>query len=156
MCSSLDFIFTPGMRHSAAPRSISDHSAFRNSPGRTNTNGASCRALRTIKDPVKPSMARSRAPTSFGSVIVGYLPLIGGGRASLRSPAGSRLARPVATAYRKTRPQVCLARWAVSIAPLLSMRCSTRSNSWESISPTGRVPIDGNTSRSSRRIILSA
>jgi hypothetical protein len=34
------FMRSAGMRHSAASRSISDHSAFRSSPGRTNVRGA--------------------------------------------------------------------------------------------------------------------
>jgi hypothetical protein len=42
------FIFSAGMRHSAASKSTSFHSARRSSPGRTNTNGASLSAAKVI------------------------------------------------------------------------------------------------------------
>lgn len=51
MCSTFIFIFAAGMCHSAFSKSISDHSAWRNSPGLTNTNGANFRANLTIKPP---------------------------------------------------------------------------------------------------------
>ena len=44
ICATRAFIFPSGMRHSAAFVSISDHSARRSSPGRTNNSGASCNA----------------------------------------------------------------------------------------------------------------
>src|SRR5256885_8737767 len=44
MCCSAIFMRLAGIRHSALARSNSDHSAARNSPGRTKTSGASLSA----------------------------------------------------------------------------------------------------------------
>ena len=46
------FIRSAGIRHSAASRSNSTHSALRSSPGRTKTSGASCKAARVIGMPL--------------------------------------------------------------------------------------------------------
>jgi hypothetical protein len=46
------FIFSGGMRHSAVSKLNSDHSALRNSPGRTKTSGASCNAHFVTKWPL--------------------------------------------------------------------------------------------------------
>jgi hypothetical protein len=69
MCVVLIFIREPGMRHSALSRSNSCHSAARNSPGRTNTSGASRNAQRVTKWPWYPSRARSSAPMALVSVM---------------------------------------------------------------------------------------
>jgi hypothetical protein len=71
-----------------------------------------------------------------------------------RSAAGSRAARPVAMAYRNTRPQFWCARCAVSIAPRASMRRRTSKRSGAVISPTGRAPSHGKMSRSKRPLML--
>ena len=63
------------------------------------------------KNPSYVSIARSKAPMRFGSMIEAKCRSVGGGRAPRRSPVGSRSARPVAMAYRKTCPQFCMARW---------------------------------------------
>ena len=48
MCGSPIFIRAPGIRHSAFARSNSDHSAARNSPGRTKIGSESKVARRTL------------------------------------------------------------------------------------------------------------
>jgi hypothetical protein len=80
--STLAFILSAGMRHSAASKLNSDHSACRRSPGRTKTSGAGCKA---------PAI-------SFGSVMVPMCLPEAGGMATAQSPDGSRSARQVATA----------------------------------------------------------
>ena len=91
-----------------------------------------------LKNPSYVSIARSKAPMRFGSMIEAKCRSVGGGRAPRRSPVGSRSARPVAMAYRKTCLQFCMARWAVSTAPRLSIRRNTASSSGARISATGR------------------
>ena len=66
MCRTRAFIRSAGMRHSASWRRNSAHSAIRNSPGRTNTRGASRKAQRAMNVPSYPSMARRRAPIFEG------------------------------------------------------------------------------------------
>ena len=65
MCCSRIFMRLAGMRHSALSNSISDHCALRNSPGRTNTNGASRSAHFVAKNPSirinGPQQLRQRA-----------------------------------------------------------------------------------------------
>lgn len=66
------FMFSAGIHHWLASKSISDHSAFLNSPGRANTSGANLRAHRVVSCPVYPSIARSSSPIFAGSVIEAY------------------------------------------------------------------------------------
>ena len=63
-----------GMRHSGSSPSSSnsDHTAFRSSPGRTNTRGARRKADATGSVPLKPAIARSSSPTRFGSVMLAW------------------------------------------------------------------------------------
>jgi hypothetical protein len=79
-----------------------------------------------------------------------------GASAPRKSPEGSRWARPVAIAYRNTCPEICRARWAVSAAPLPSIRRNTANSSGAVMSAIGRAPIHGKISRSNRRSFFSS
>ena len=69
---------------------------------------------------------------------------------------GSRSARPVATAYRKTCPQFRRALWAVSKAPRSSIRRITSKICGGFRSVIGILPIQGKKSLSKRRMIRFA
>jgi hypothetical protein len=120
-CGRLIFIFFAGMRHSASAKSNSAHSPCRSSPGRTKNSGASLSAYLVTVWPSKPSIARSSAPTALGSTIVARCVTVGVISAPRRSAVGSRSARPVAMAKRKTAPTVLRARVAVSCRPRFSI-----------------------------------
>ncbi len=64
--------------------------------------------------------------------------------------------RRLATAYRNTCPQFWWTRCVVSIAPRASTRLSSASKSAGRMDAMVRAPIQGNTSRSSLRMIFSA
>ncbi len=68
-CARRIFIFSMGMHHTALSTSISDHSACRSSPGRTNRCGDRRNAMRVTSWPVYPSIDLSRMPTSTGSMM---------------------------------------------------------------------------------------
>lgn len=71
MCCSPILMRSAGMRHSPFSSLNSDHFAHRNSPGRTKTRGAMCRAEAMTKLPSYPSIARISAPTFSGPMMVG-------------------------------------------------------------------------------------
>lgn len=80
---------------------------------------------------------------AWGSVMAARCVFRGGGNAPRRSWDGSLSARPVAMPYRKTCPQFCRARWAVSKAPRSSIRRKTASRSGAVISAMGLPPARG-------------
>lgn len=68
-CSWRIFILCAGIDQTGLSKSNSFHSAWRSSPGRTNTLGSNFKAEIVTGWPSKPSIARSTAPTSRGVVI---------------------------------------------------------------------------------------
>jgi len=98
--------FLAGIVQMLVSKSNSFHSAERNSPGLTKTCGAILRAIRTVGWPSCPSIARKSPPSAFGSRIAARRRGFGVMRAPRRAPTTSCFARPVATAYRKTRLRV--------------------------------------------------
>lgn len=66
-------------------------------------------------------MMRKKSATFFGSVIAAKWPFFIGGKAPFKSGVGLRSARPVATAYRNTWPQLAKTRRAVSGVPRFSI-----------------------------------
>ena len=137
-CSSAIFMREDGMRHSAPSRSNSLHSASRNSPGRTNVKGNSRSADSLDRSPRYPSIARSNSPMRSGSVIAGRFLVQTAAMAPRRSTVGSRSARPVTTASRKTLPQSDRTLCAVSILPRASMRLSALRTATSRVVPARR------------------
>jgi hypothetical protein len=74
-------------------------------------------------------MARSSAPIAIGSITVARCTTWGVVRVPRRSIDGSRSARPVAMAYRKTIPPVLRSRLTVSYNPRPSSSRSSANNS---------------------------
>ena len=142
--------------HLAASKSISSHSMWRSSPGRTNTRGARCKAHLVTGDPWYPFMARSNPATFLGSVIAERCFGLTGGKAPRRSAAESLSALPVAMAYRNTRLQIDLTLCADSSAPRDSIRRRTINNSFAFTMFIGCAPIYGNIFVSRRLIVVAA
>ena len=89
MCMTRLFVFVAGMRHSAASRSISLHSAGRGSPGLTNSIGDSVNPARSLRARLlgAPEARRGLSPCAFAETLLVF------GLAKTRSTA-SRQAVP--------------------------------------------------------------
>lgn len=98
-CGRRILVWLGGMVQTAFSKGlVGSHSASRSSPGRGKRSATSCSAALVVGWPSKPSMARSRPPKAFSSVMAARCVTFGVVSAPRRAKVGSFSARAVAMA----------------------------------------------------------